>query len=106
MPIRGCEWERKSSAGGGERGGREKRRGLRGEQKERERERGERETERLGEKRPGKREEKERETEMCERETARSGPFLDSSCNEKLITHVLCWEANEAFLPPAPEDGD
>lgn len=74
--------------------------------KERERERGERETERLGEKRPGKREEKERETEMCERETARSGPFLDSSCNEKLITHVLCWEANEAFLPPAPEDGD
>lgn len=78
-------------AGGGGRGGREKRRGL-GERKEnrttkREAGRERKETGRLGEKAVRERGEGERNTEMGEREM-KIGVPSHSSCNEKQITHV------------------
>lgn len=89
MPIRGCEWERKSGAGGGERGGREKRRGLR-ERKEnrttkREAGRERKETWRLGEKAAR---EMERETERWVRRRWKIRGPPHSSCHEKQITLV------------------
>ena len=76
MPIRGREWERKSSAGGGEIGGREKRRGPRGRMEiERSGERG-RHGEARGELTRKEREGgMEREAETCKREIERSGSF-------------------------------
>lgn len=92
MPIRGREWERKSSAGGGERGGREKRRGSRG-RREREREAGsEGDGEAQGERTRREREGGRREKQRCVRGRGKGrGPFLHSSGHEKQPSVFLFW---------------
>lgn len=102
MPIRGCEWERKSSAGGGEREeGEEKGTEGRKENRKTKREAGRerKETERLADEAAGER----RRRREKQREMEKSGSFATTALVMKSRSLMfLCSEANEALSPPQP----
>lgn len=97
MPIRGCEGERKSGAGagGGERGGREERRGPKGRREcvcEREKQ-GEEETEKQGDKMRG-----EGERNRRVRGEGKTGVlFFTGLVMKSRLLVFLCFGAIEAF---------